>query len=1217
MNPANPPLGRITLIFTDIEESSRMTNALGEVYREKLLPEHNRRVREVVAARNGYVVKTIGDSFMLAFEQPAAAVACAAALQEAVGKPALTATDDAGKVWTVNIRVGVHRSGEPLQPRSSPECAADYFGSDVNFAARVESLGAGGQILVSDSTYDAANYGASEQWKAWPNRRIKSFDQPETVWEFLWDGQSRGEPGARFLPDWFKGEQNRYIPRPELESAVLAHFGKLRPDGSVPRIVTLHAYGGMGKTRLAVACAVQTVGAFKDGVFFVRLDDRPPTTAAVAEALGAALGLAREAALPDKVIATLRDKDLLLLLDNYESVDSEEVQTFLIELLRSTSGIRLLVTGREAVKLSDVEQEVSLDGGMTGAEADGLFLARARLKLPQGQQWQPDEGQQADIRRIVRLSERIPVAIELAAAWVSHSTVKEIADGIEATPLGSESKEPPRSARLDQALRHRSLTRSLNYSYERLEPEAQAGFARLGLFAGSFAFDSVAGACGLPQAKELLFRLQDASLIHRVESDGRSRFTMLRPTRAYAAEKLDALPEASSLRQQYIRYFREAAAQRESLTGLTAETSAKVDALDWFEEEWPNILVAAKRALELHDCTAVLSISRTLFEFRQVRRHWAEIEELYRIALAASKESGDRSGEGVTLHNLGGVLTSQNRLGEAEAAYHQSLAICRELGDRRGEGTTLNNLAAVYRAQGRWAEAERVCQQSLGIYREFQDRHGEGNALHNLGNVYQAQSRWAEAETAYQKSLAILREFKEVHGEGVILNNLGSVYLSQGRLAEAEKAYQQSLDVSRQFKSRHGEGAALHSLGGVYLSQGRWMEAETAHRQSLAITREFKDRYGEGQTLNGLGLVYQHQGRWTEAEKAYQQSLAIKREFHDRLSEGHTLNNLGNVYRSQGRGGEAEQVFQRSLAIKREFKDRHGEGQTLTNLGGAYYMQGRWVEAEGVYQQSLAILRDFADGNGEAQALTGLGNAYQALGRWAEALQAHQRSLSILREFKDRVGTAGPLNNIGMVYYAQREWAQAEQAYAEGLAIYREFKDRNNEGLALGNLGLVYHAQSRWVEAAHAFRQAIEIKREFKHRQSEGLMLNSLGLVYKAQSQWVEAAQVFQQALEIKRECKDRLGEGQVANSLGKVYRAQGRWADAAQAFQQSLAVARELKDPGSEVSVLYDLAMLKGSQGDRAGMVGFIRQALPVLEMMGDQSRLQSARDILKRLEV
>jgi tetratricopeptide (TPR) repeat protein/class 3 adenylate cyclase len=875
MNPPKPPSGRVTLIFTDIEDSSRMTNALGEVYRENLLPEHNRRVRAAAAAHNGYVVKTGGDSFMVAFEQPTDGVACAAAMQEAVTKPALTATDEAGKTWTIKLRIGVHQALEPLEPRSSPEYRADYLGSDINFAARVESIGAGGQILVSDSTHEAAKFGTPEQWKAWPNRRIKSFDQPETVWELLWDGQSRGEPGSRFLPDWFKGEQNLYIPRPELESAVLAHFGKLRPDGSVPRLLTLHAYGGMGKTRLAVACAIQAVGAFQDGVFFVRLDDNLPTAPAVAEAIGAALGLAREAALPDKVLAALSDKDLLLLLDNYESVDSDPVQSFLIELLKSTSAVRLLVTGRDAVKLSDVEQEVSLDEGMTEAEADALFLARARLKHQQGQQWQPDQGEKAAIHRIIRLSERIPIAIELAAAWVKYSTVKEIADGIEATALGTESKEPPRSLPIGQSPRHGSLTRSLNYSYERLEPEAQEGLARLGLFAGSFASDSVAGACRVPQAKELLFRLQDASLIHRVESNGRSRFTMLRPTRAYAAEKLGALPEASSLRQQFVRYYRNAAKQRDSLTGPSVATSAKVAALDWFEEEWPNLLAAAKSASGLGDWKTVSDISDTVFEFWKVRGHWAEVEELYNWALEASRESKDR----------------------------------------HAEGNALNSLGIVYKEQGRWAEAENAHQQSLAICREFKDRHGEGVTLNNLGNVYEAQGRWAEAEKAYQQSLAIKREFKDRHGEGGILNNLGNVYQAQGRWAEAEQAYQQSLAIKREFKDRHGEGQTLGNLGNVYQAQGRWGEAEQAYQQSLAICREFKDRYGEGQTLNNLGLVYQAQGRWGEAEQAYQQSRAIYREFKDRHGEGVTLNNLALLKERQEDIPAALEFVREAIAV--------------------------------------------------------------------------------------------------------------------------------------------------------------------------------------------------------------------------------------------------------------------------------------------------------------
>ncbi|MBI4639578.1 MAG: adenylate/guanylate cyclase domain-containing protein [Candidatus Tectomicrobia bacterium] len=106
-----PPEGKITLIFTDIEDSSRMTNALGdEVYRESMNKPHHERIRAVVDAHHGFEVKTIGDSFMIAFQHADDALACAVAIQKSLDNPSITATDRTGKVWTVKVRIGIHTS---------------------------------------------------------------------------------------------------------------------------------------------------------------------------------------------------------------------------------------------------------------------------------------------------------------------------------------------------------------------------------------------------------------------------------------------------------------------------------------------------------------------------------------------------------------------------------------------------------------------------------------------------------------------------------------------------------------------------------------------------------------------------------------------------------------------------------------------------------------------------------------------------------------------------------------------------------------------------------------------------------------------------------------------------------------------------------------------------------------------------------------------------
>lgn len=542
------PVGRISLVFTDIEDSSRLNNILGDaVYSASLREPHNAYIAAAVAEHNGALIKTMGDSCMLAFDRASAAVACAVTIQKRLADAPLTATDATGKVWTVRVRIGVHTAVQEL----FPDDMDDYHGADVNFAARVALLGAGGQIIVSDSTYTA---GSREryQWQEWSGRRIRSFDQPETVWELLWDGTQRGEPGARWLPAWYQGERNRYTPRPGLQDTILKTFAIPQLDGSTPRLITLHGFGGMGKTRLAIACATQAAGKFKDGVFFIPLAAQSKSKEAIAQAIGSGLGLGGDTVRPTNLLHVLRDKETLLILDNYETVDSDEVRAYLADMLNHTRLVHLLITGREAAKLIDVEQLIDLDAGLAMQEAMGLFIARTQLK--KGRHWQPAADELPIVEKILTLIEGMPLAIELATAWTDKRTLAEIAEDLEATPLGATTGEPPRSRRTDTADRHRSLARCLDWSFELLEGPVQDGFTRLGIFPDIFTAPSVASVCGVRNAQELLDRLQDASLVRRTEVGGRSAYTMHRFTRAYAAQKLDAHPDVLSIRQRCIAY---------------------------------------------------------------------------------------------------------------------------------------------------------------------------------------------------------------------------------------------------------------------------------------------------------------------------------------------------------------------------------------------------------------------------------------------------------------------------------------------------------------------------------------------------------------------------------------------------------------------------------------------------------------------------------------
>src|SRR5712691_6948688 len=147
-----PPEGRPTFVYTDIEDSSRIKRSMGDRhYFDNVLTPHHNLNREAIAQHNGYEVKTIGDSFMLAFDVPQEAVDCVLAVQNGLKSKPITTTD----TKPLRVRIGIHSCVQAPLLYKDITGTWDYSGTDVDFAARVESLGAGGQIIVSDSTHRA------------------------------------------------------------------------------------------------------------------------------------------------------------------------------------------------------------------------------------------------------------------------------------------------------------------------------------------------------------------------------------------------------------------------------------------------------------------------------------------------------------------------------------------------------------------------------------------------------------------------------------------------------------------------------------------------------------------------------------------------------------------------------------------------------------------------------------------------------------------------------------------------------------------------------------------------------------------------------------------------------------------------------------------------------------------------------------------------------
>ena len=801
---------------------------------------------------------------MIVFQAVDDALACVAAIQTALAEPAITRRDDKGKDWTVRVRIGVHTARKQVRP----DDRVDYTAGDFNFASRVQSLGCGGQVIVSHSAVSAAATASRYHWAHWPNRRLESFSAPELVHELLWrgEGTSLGEPGSRWVPAWFKGERNRYIARPELESRILATFDARDSSGAKCRLVTLHALGGMGKTRLAIACATQAVGFFEGEVFFVSLDDAPQTGDAwMVERIARVLGLSGATATSAGVIQYLEDKLCLLVLDNYESVDSAGARDFIAALHRGTTKARLLVTGREAVRLSDVEHPIRLDDGLTEGESRELFVARACQVKPE---WEPTADELKMVDQVVGLLERIPLSIELAAAWRKRKTVREIFGELEKAVLGEITAVGKRDGTSDPAKRHHSMQACLEWSWNLLEPEYHDGFASLSLFADSFDAEAVTGGCGVTNADELLHRLHDAALLRRVERGGDTRYSMLHLVQAFARQKFDVLGDRAPRVQLFVEHYDKLISANDNIND---DRQREV-----LHREWRNGAGAAALAEAGGLWGNVASISGSLNQFLGMRGELAVLEALLHGEIRAGEAINEPQIISRAANSLGIVLRTRGDLDGAEALYRKALAIEEKLGRLEGLASDYGNLGIVLRTRGDLDGAEAMHSKALAIEEKLWRLEGLAYQYGNLGNVLRTRGDLDGADAMYRKALAIDEKLGRLAGMASDYGNLGIVLQTRGDLDGAEAMHRKALAIDEKLGRLEGMATQYGNLGIVLQTRGDLDGAEAMYRKALAIEEKVGRLEGMASDYGNLGVVMKARGdperareMWTKARDLF------------------------------------------------------------------------------------------------------------------------------------------------------------------------------------------------------------------------------------------------------------------------------------------------------------------------------------------------------------
>jgi predicted ATPase/class 3 adenylate cyclase len=496
--PPEQPSGTVTLVFSDIEGSTKLLHELGaEAYREALA-EHRAIVREAYARYSGYEVDYEGDAFFYTFASASDALS---AVSEAM------AGLEGG---SIRIRVGIH-SGEPvLDPPK-------YVGMDVHFAARVMSCAHGGQVVVSSATRAACDDRLQAALASLGSHRLKDISEPVSLYQ-LGEGSF---PALRTIA-------NSNLPTPASSfvgrESELVHADHLLQE---TRLLTIHGPGGQGKTRFALELATRAraerFSDYPDGVFSCFLASlRDP--ALVLPTIAQTLSVREQPGLSalDALTSHLQGKKLLLLLDNLEHL--LEAASELSQVLSACPSLTLLVTSRELLRIQG-EAPYALS---PLAEEEGIALFCERAKT------EPSE----TIAEIAERLEGLPLAIELAAARTRILSPAQLLER-----LGSR-LDLLKGGR-DADPRQQTLRATIEWSYDLLTPEEQELFARLSVFAGGCALEAAEEVCdaGLDSLQSLV----DKSLLRFTDD----RFWMLESIREYAGEALADTKAADSILRKF------------------------------------------------------------------------------------------------------------------------------------------------------------------------------------------------------------------------------------------------------------------------------------------------------------------------------------------------------------------------------------------------------------------------------------------------------------------------------------------------------------------------------------------------------------------------------------------------------------------------------------------------------------------------------------------
>ena len=650
------------------------------------------------------------------------------------------------------------------------ERGGDYFGPSLNRVTRLLSAAHGGQVLLSIATRKLVRDALPEgiELRDLGERRLKDLFRPERVFQLVAPGLTSSFPPLKTLDERLNNLPVQPTPLVGRERELGEVCDSVREEEV--RLLTLTGPGGTGKTRLGLQVAAELLDEFEDGVFFVVLT---PITdpALVASTVAGALEIGEISGRPseERLKEFLRDRELLLVLDNFEQV--MEAAPLVGELLSGCPRLKVLVTSRgvlrvygereypvPAMKLPEPGRLPPTDR-LSDYEAVRLFIERARTV--KGDFEVTDENAPAVAGICARL-DGLPLAIELAAARIRLLPPGAMLDRLENNRL----KLLKGGAR-DLPERQQTLRGAIDWSHALLEEGERVLFARLAVFSGGCTLEAIEVICVSEDALEGAESLLDKSLIRR-EGDA-PRFVMLETIHEYARERLEERGDAETTRRRHAEYFLSLAGESEPRLGGPEQVA-------WFERletENDNLRAALSWAIARGEAELGLRLARALRPFWYARGHYVE----------------GRGWIARFLGELGKLFMDQGDHGQAEILFEEVLTLSRELGDASTLGSSLVDLGYVLLMQGNHGRVTALGEEAATLLREGGYTGSFACALNCLGWAALLRGDHEQARTLYGESLDFSRQPGDEASATESLEGLACVAGARGQSRRSARVF--------------------------------------------------------------------------------------------------------------------------------------------------------------------------------------------------------------------------------------------------------------------------------------------------------------------------------------------------------------------------------------------------------------------------------------------